>query len=374
MASLAQVEHRNQDATVYVGNLESACTESLLLELFVQVGRVKSVYMPKDKVTQSHNGYGFVEFLDVIDADYAIKILNMIKLFGRPLKVSKSSLNRAELSRDVGANLFIGNLDPNDVDENLLYDTFSAFGTLIRQPKIMRDEDTNTSKGFGFVSFDCFEASDTALECMNGQYLGNRQIVVEYAFKKDTQSMDGSNDRPNTGSTGGGPERHGSRPERMLAAQRRALQQQSSTSGNRQQQLPPFGGGGIPGGRPPMLGGGPPSSMLPPMPPPPLRGGGRIPAPPPHIGYAGGQQPYGNRGPPPPPSNMMGYPPPPPPPPPAVPPPLPPGVAGGAGLSGNIPLPPPPPPPPPIPGSSNNPMNSSSSIPLPPPPPPPPPI
>lgn len=148
MASLAPVEHRNQDATVYVGNLDTSCTESMMMELFVQVGKVKSVYMPKDKVTQAHNGYGFVEFLDVFDADYAITIMNMIKVYVRPLKVSKSSLNnKAELSRDVGANLFIGNLDPSDVDENLLHDTFSSFGALIRQPRIMRDEDTNESKG-----------------------------------------------------------------------------------------------------------------------------------------------------------------------------------------------------------------------------------
>lgn len=224
MASLAQVEHRNQDATVYVGNLDPSCTESLILELFVQVGRVKSVYMPKDKVTQAHNGYGFVEFLDVTDADYAITILNMIKLYGRPLRVSKSSLNsKAELSRDVGANLFVGNLDPHDVDENLLYDTFSAFGTLIRQPKIMRDEATNQSKGFGFVSFDSFEASDTALDCMNGQYLGNRQIVVQYAFKKDL-----SGESEATGRPAGEAQRHGSRAERMLAAQRKNLQQRSA--------------------------------------------------------------------------------------------------------------------------------------------------
>jgi splicing factor 3B subunit 4 len=177
--------------------------------------------MPKDKVTQAHNGYGFVEFLDVIDADYAITILNMVKFFGRPLKVSKSSLNnKAELSRDVGANLFIGNLDPNDVDENLLYDTFSAFGTLIRQPKIMKDDDTNQSKGFGFVNFDSFEASDTALECMNGQFLGNRQIIVQYAFKKDTVG-----DAETTGRPNGEAQRHGSRAERMLAEQRRNLQQ-----------------------------------------------------------------------------------------------------------------------------------------------------
>ena len=40
--------------------------------------------MPKDRVTQTHQGYGFVEFLSEDDADYAIKILNMIKLFGKP--------------------------------------------------------------------------------------------------------------------------------------------------------------------------------------------------------------------------------------------------------------------------------------------------
>lgn len=45
---------------------------------------------------------------------------------------------------------------------------------VIATPKIMRDPDTGASKGFGFVSFDGFEASDGAIEAMNGQYLCNR--------------------------------------------------------------------------------------------------------------------------------------------------------------------------------------------------------
>lgn len=36
---------------------------------------------------------------------------------------------------DVGANLFIGNLDEN-VDERLLYDTFSAFGMMATTAKV----------------------------------------------------------------------------------------------------------------------------------------------------------------------------------------------------------------------------------------------
>lgn len=48
-----------------------------------------NVHMPKDRVTQSHQGYGFVEFMGEEDADYAIKIMNMIKLYGKPIRVNK---------------------------------------------------------------------------------------------------------------------------------------------------------------------------------------------------------------------------------------------------------------------------------------------
>jgi len=220
MASLANVEHRNQEATCYVGNLDATCTESLLLELFSQIGRVLSVHMPKDKLTSSHNGYGFIEFIDVADAEYAIQIMSMIKLHGRMLRVSKSSLDKKTTSAtlDVGANLFLGNLDPEDVNEKLLYDTFSSFGTIIKPPKIMRDDMTNQSKGFGFVSYDSFEASDLAVECMHQQFLCNRQVIVQYAFKKASNTEETGQAKNNSGGMDGGSERHGSRAERMLAA------------------------------------------------------------------------------------------------------------------------------------------------------------
>ena len=57
----------------------------------------------------------------------------------------------------------------------LLYDTFSAFGMIINTPKIMRDPETGASRGFGFVSYEGFEAADAAIEAMNGQFLCNRR-------------------------------------------------------------------------------------------------------------------------------------------------------------------------------------------------------
>ena len=50
----------------------------------------------------------------------------------------------------------------------------------------MRDPETGNSKGFAFINFASFEASDAAIEAMDGQYLCNRQINVSYAFKKET--------------------------------------------------------------------------------------------------------------------------------------------------------------------------------------------
>lgn len=48
--------------------------------------------MPRDRITQSHQNYGFVEFMGEEDADYAIKIMNMIKVYGKPIRVNKVSI------------------------------------------------------------------------------------------------------------------------------------------------------------------------------------------------------------------------------------------------------------------------------------------
>lgn len=51
----------------------------------------------------------------------------------------------------------------------------------------MRDPDTGNSKGYAFINFASFEASDAAIESMNGQYLCNRPISISYAFKKESK-------------------------------------------------------------------------------------------------------------------------------------------------------------------------------------------
>lgn len=284
--------------------------------------------MPKDRVTMMHQGYGFVEFLAEDDADYSIKIMNMIKLYGKPIRVNKASAHQKNL--DVGANIFIGNLDP-EVDEKLLYDTFSAFGVILQTPKIQRDPETGNSKGFAFINYASFEASDAAIEAMNGQYLCNRAISVSYAFKKDSKG-----------------ERHGSAAERLLAAQNPLSQ------ADRPHQLfadaPPIPVASMLGGMPPVPPAIPGMQLgIPPMPPRPPMPPGAFPPMPPGPPPTGGLD---RPAPPPPPSGWIPPPPPPAPPVSAVgifpPPPPPPSTSSGWG--------PPPPPRPPVPPMVRPPM------------------
>lgn len=128
--------HREQDkeATVYVGNLDERATDSLVWELMLQAGRIVNVHLPKDRVTQTHQGYGFVEFISEEDAEYAARIMNQVRLYGKPIRVNKASADKQK-TVEVGAELFVGNLDPM-VTEQTLYDTFGRFGSLVAAPKV----------------------------------------------------------------------------------------------------------------------------------------------------------------------------------------------------------------------------------------------
>ncbi|CAK7210890.1 Spliceosome-associated protein 49 [Sporothrix bragantina] len=190
---------QNKEATVYVGNLDERFAEPLMWELMTQMGPVVNIHMPMDRVSRQHQGFGFVEFDTPESADYASRCLNGIRLFGKPVRVNKASADR-QRATDIGAELFVNNLDPQ-VDEKILYDTFAQFGRLVAAPNVVRDQN-NISKGYGFVNFDSFEASDAARAALHGEYLLSQQISVEYAYKKD-----------------GKGERHGDEAERKLAAE-----------------------------------------------------------------------------------------------------------------------------------------------------------
>lgn len=102
---------KNTEATIYVGNLDERVDDNILWELMLQAGPVKSINIPKDRVTQLSLGFAFCEFATSVDAEYAVRIMNLVKLYGKPIRTNKATTDRKDM--DVGATLFIGNLDYN---------------------------------------------------------------------------------------------------------------------------------------------------------------------------------------------------------------------------------------------------------------------
>jgi len=73
-------------------------------------------------------------------------------------------------------NLFIKNLDAN-ISSSDLFNHFRKFGRII-SARVMRDQETGNSKGFGFVSYTNPEEAERAKSSMNNKTLGSKQIVV----------------------------------------------------------------------------------------------------------------------------------------------------------------------------------------------------
>ena len=201
--------HQNKEATVYAGNLSDHVTEEILFELFSQCGPVVHLNIPRDRLTNHSNGYGFIEFSTPDDAKYASAIMNEIPLYGTPIRTSLCTTNKED-EVDVGARLYIGNLAP-DVTDLTLRTLFQQFGTLINC-RVAIDQDTGESRGHGFVTYDNFTSADNARAALHMQYVSNQPITVTYAFKADSKSG----------------EQHGDKSERLIAPSTKAKRIQNS--------------------------------------------------------------------------------------------------------------------------------------------------
>jgi len=99
----------------------------------------------------------------------------------------------------MGNKLYVGNL-PYSVRDGDLEQAFSAFGA-VTSAKVMMERDTGRSKGFGFVEMGSDAEAQAAIEGMNGQSLGGRNVVVNEARPMEARP-------PRTGGFGG-PRREG---------------------------------------------------------------------------------------------------------------------------------------------------------------------
>ena len=97
----------------------------------------------------------------------------------------------------MGNKLYVGNL-PYGVRDNDLEQAFGEFG-VVTSAKVMMERDTGRSKGFGFVEMGSDEEAQAAVNGLNGQAFGGRNIVVNEA-----RPMEARPPRSGGGGFGGG--------------------------------------------------------------------------------------------------------------------------------------------------------------------------
>jgi len=75
--------------------------------------------------------------------------------------------------------LYIGNLPWRLVEEDLI-GNFEPYGVVAGSAKVIRDRETNRSKGYGFIEV---AQGELAIQEMNGKEVLGRQLKVSEAVK-----------------------------------------------------------------------------------------------------------------------------------------------------------------------------------------------
>ncbi|OAM88300.1 RNA-binding protein [Termitidicoccus mucosus] len=95
----------------------------------------------------------------------------------------------------MNSKLYVGNLSFNTSEADLR-DAFGAFGSLT-DVFVATDRETGRARGFAFITFDTAEASQLAVQKMNGADLGGRTLTVNEAKPKEAMGGGGRNFGPN---------------------------------------------------------------------------------------------------------------------------------------------------------------------------------
>ncbi|XP_015275312.1 PREDICTED: RNA-binding protein 34 [Gekko japonicus] len=185
--------------TVFVGNLPIDCTVQMLKAFFKEYGRIESVrfrcLIPaedtlskklaaiKRKVHPNRKYMNaYVVFKEECAAVNALKRNGTEFADGFHIRVDLAS---ESTSHDNKRSIFVGNL-PYDIDDDTVRDHFSECGT-VKGVRIVRDRNTGTGKGFGYVLFEDTDAVHLALKLNNSELKGRKLRVKRCTEREKVQ-------------------------------------------------------------------------------------------------------------------------------------------------------------------------------------------
>uniref|UniRef100_A0A803QT49 RRM domain-containing protein n=2 Tax=Cannabis sativa TaxID=3483 RepID=A0A803QT49_CANSA len=174
----------SQCRSVYVGNIHPQVTDTDLQQVFSTAGPLEGCKL----IRKDKSSYGFVDYFDRRSAAFAIITLNGRHLYGQPIKVNWAYASSQREDTSGHFNIFVGDLSP-EVTDATLFACFSVYPSC-SDAKVMWDQKTGRSRGFGFVAFRNQQDAQSAINDLNGKWLGSRQIRCNWATKGSTTSED----------------------------------------------------------------------------------------------------------------------------------------------------------------------------------------
>ena len=94
----------------------------------------------------------------------------------------------ANPSACIHTQIFVGNI-ANDVTSDMLVKVFNKYPSFLKA-KVVRDERTDKTRGYGFVSFAAPEDMLQALRAENNKYIGMKPVVLKKSSWNGKQACD----------------------------------------------------------------------------------------------------------------------------------------------------------------------------------------
>ncbi|XP_012280872.1 RNA-binding protein 45 [Orussus abietinus] len=148
--------------------------EDDLRKAFEKFGKIEDIWVVKDRNTGENKGVTYIKFSKTSEAAFALEEMNgkMLGCVGRPIKVMIASNRDQGSVRETNeeerwVRLFC--VLPKSMTDGELQQEFSKFGA-IEYATVVKDRNTNESKGFGYVKFRKVSSAAKAFEECDRKY------------------------------------------------------------------------------------------------------------------------------------------------------------------------------------------------------------
>ncbi|KAL5548667.1 hypothetical protein UlMin_003898 [Ulmus minor] len=166
---------------IFIGGLAKDTNYATFNKHFGRYGEIVDSVIMKDRFTGVPRGFGFITYADPSVVDKVIEEDHVIN--GKQVEIKRTIPKGQGQSKDFKTKkIFVGGI-PSAVTEDEFNSFFSKYGQVVEH-QIIRDHETNRSRGFGFIIFDSEEVVDELLSKGNMIDMAGTQVEVKKAEPK----------------------------------------------------------------------------------------------------------------------------------------------------------------------------------------------